>query len=78
MLDQILSYIPMAFQWASSQYPVVSSILGVMGSLVVLATVYVKLTPSQKDDAALAELESKPVLKKLEDMLVSFSLISKK
>jgi hypothetical protein len=49
-----------------------------MGSLVVLATVYVKLTPSQKDDAALAELESKPVLKKLEDMLVSFSLISKK
>lgn len=78
MLEQILSYFPMAVQWASSQYPFVVTILGAVGSLCVVATAYVKFTPSQSDDAALAELETKGWFKVLKETFERFSLISRK
>ena len=36
--------------------------LSALGALVVLGTVYVKLTPSKGDDAQLAKLQAMPVL----------------
>lgn len=78
MLDQILNYIPMVVQWGASQYPAVMFAISAAGSLMVLATVYVKFTPSQADDAALEELEKKSWFKMLKESFERFSLISRK
>lgn len=53
-------------------------VLSALGALVVLGGVYVKLTPSKKDDDALAKLEASPVLGLLLRVLVRFSPIARK
>jgi hypothetical protein len=53
-------------------------LLSALGSLVVLGTVYVKLTPSKADDEKLAKLESTPVLGLILQTLVKFSPIARK
>lgn len=58
--------------------PVVNLVLVILGSLVVLASVYVKLTPSQDDDAWFAKMEAVPVLGDVIKFVLKFSVISRK
>jgi Na+-transporting NADH:ubiquinone oxidoreductase subunit NqrC len=64
--------------WVNSIHPIAHIVLLVLGSLVVVATVYVKLTPSLEDDAMLAKLEAMPVVGALLKALMSFSVIQRK
>jgi hypothetical protein len=61
-----------------SQSDIVLYVLTALGTLVVLGTVYVKLTPTKKDDEQLSKLESSPVLGTILKILVKFSPISRK
>lgn len=63
---------------AADKFPWVLMIFSILGMLVVLGTVVVKLTPSQKDDEFLAKLEAYPVLGAILKYLVAFSPIQKK
>jgi len=65
-------------QWLAGLHPVVHVVLVVLGSLVVLGGVYVKLTPTQSDDAWFAKLEAIPVLGALLRALVKFSPVARK
>lgn len=58
--------------------PVLQVILVILGSLVVLASTYVKLTPTQDDDAWFAKVEAVPVLGDVIKFLLKFSAISRK
>lgn len=49
-----------------------------LGSLVVLASAYVKVTPSQEDDAWFAKLEAIPVLGNFIQFVLRFSAIQRK
>ncbi|QDP68081.1 MAG: hypothetical protein Unbinned5081contig1003_13 [Prokaryotic dsDNA virus sp.] len=60
------------------QYPVLLKILSAIGTIVVLATSYVFISPSKKDDEKLDELLKKPLAKKIHDFFIKFSVISKK
>ena len=60
------------------KYPIVSTILMVLGSLVVLAQIIVPLTPTKKDDKILEDIKGKPWLKSLLDFFVSFAVFQKK
>lgn len=62
----------------AGKVPFVASALMVMGSLNVLATLIVGLTPTKKDDELLAKLEAIPVLGKIWSAFKAFSLIQKK
>lgn len=57
---------------------VVGYVLMGLGTLVVLAYAYVKVTPSQDDDAWFAKLEAMPVLGDLLKFLMKFSPVSRK
>ena len=70
-LSFILSYL-------NSIHPIAHLVLVILGSLVVLATAYVKLTPSVEDDAALARIEGAPVIGVLIRGLMSFSVVQRK
>lgn len=61
-----------------AKFPAVSLILGVLGTLLVVAQVVVVLTPTKKDDEALAKAEGIPVLGSLLVLLKSFALLQKK
>lgn len=58
--------------------PVLKTVLVVLGSLVVVATVLVKITPSQEDDALLVKLKAVPILGALLTALEKFSVLSRK
>lgn len=58
--------------------PVAGVILQVLGSLVVLSSVVVALTPSQDDDAFLVRIKAIPVLGALVVALERFSVVSRK
>lgn len=60
------------------QYPILASVLAVLGSLVVVGTVYVKITPSKTDDAWFDKLEAIPLVGTVLKLLVSFSPIERK
>lgn len=53
-------------------------VLVALGALVVLGLAYVKITPTQDDDAWFSKLESIPILGSLLKFLVSFSPIQRK
>ena len=58
--------------------PIVSTILTVLGSLVVAGTIYIRLTPTQDDDAWLIKQENKPIIGQLLAALRKFSVIERK
>lgn len=58
--------------------PVVSYVLMGLGSVLVVASVYVKATPSLADDEKLAELHTKPFIGPLLKALEKFSLFNRK
>lgn len=58
--------------------PVAKIILEILGSLVIIATVVVKLTPSQGDDAFLEKVKVIPVLGDVLRAIEKFSVISRK
>jgi hypothetical protein len=64
--------------WVNSIHPIAHLVLVILGSLVVLATIYVKLTPSVDDDAMLAKIEAMPVIGSLLNGLMAFSVIQRK
>lgn len=53
-------------------------VLALLGALVVLGAAYVKLTPSQSDDAWWSKLEAMPVLGVVLKVLVRFSPLARK
>jgi hypothetical protein len=61
-----------------AKFPVLSLVLGGLGTLLVLAQVVVLVTPTKKDDEALAKAEGVPVLGSLLVLLKSFALVQKK
>lgn len=61
-----------------SKYPSINYVLLTLGSLVVIMSVVVKLTPSKKDDAILDKVESNAFGKKVLEFLKRFSLFSGK
>jgi len=64
--------------WLSALNPIVNIVLVVLGSLVVLGGAYVKLTPSQADDAWFDKLEAVPVLGAILKGLMAFSPVQRK
>lgn len=64
--------------WLSSLSPIVPIVLSILGSLLVIGTVYVALTPSQADDAWLAKVEAYPVIGTLIQALIKCSVIQRK
>lgn len=76
MLDSVI--LDQAVQWINAHAPawlLLSN--GILGSLVVLGSMYVAASPSKKDDAWLAKLESVPVLGLVLKVVKSFSFIKK-
>jgi len=69
-MDLILSLI--------TKYPILNSILMLLGTLVVIGQTYVALTPSLSDDAWLAKVEDMPGIGHLLSMLVAFAPIERK
>ena len=57
--------------------PYVQYVLMGLGTLVILAGVYVKLTPNTNDDAFLLSLEEKPIIGDLLKALMRFSPIER-
>lgn len=64
--------------WVQTVSPIVSYVLMALGGLVVLGATYVKLTPTQDDDAWFAKLEAIPILGTLLQALVAFSPFQRK
>lgn len=58
--------------------PFGKTVLMALGGLVVAGGVYVKLTPTQADDAWYAKLESMPIVGGFFKALVKFSPLSRK
>ncbi len=58
--------------------PFMAVVLQVLGSLVVVASVLVKLTPSQSDDALIERAKAIPVLGSLIVALERFSVFARK
>jgi hypothetical protein len=68
----------MVLDWLVQKLPVLPLILGVLGSLVVVATALVAVTPNQDDDALLAKIKAIPVLGSILVALEKFSVIQRK
>ena len=64
--------------WLSGINPIAHAVLVILGALVILGGVYVKLTPTQKDDAWFAKIEAVPVIGAIIKGLVAFSPIQRK
>jgi hypothetical protein len=60
------------------KFPVVGLVLMILGSLVVLATAYVKATKSLADDEKLAKAMAHPILGKIIGAVAAFSVIQLK
>lgn len=58
--------------------PVAALIVGILGTLVVIAQVIIPMTPSKSDDAAWDKVKSVPVLGALISALTNFAVIQKK
>lgn len=58
--------------------PVARVVLEVLGSLVVIGTIVVSLTPSQDDDAVLERLKAVPILGSLILAVERFSIVVRK
>lgn len=58
--------------------PLVALIVGVLGTLVVIAQVIIPLTPSKSDDAAWEKIKGIPVLGAALSALTKFAVIQKK
>lgn len=66
------------FNWLGQLHPIVNLVLNILGTLVVLATVYVKLTPNKEDDAWFKKLESLPVVGPIIHTIMNFSYVQRK
>lgn len=60
------------------KFPVVSTVLLILGALVVLAQVVVVLTPTKKDDEILDKIQKNSIGGAVLDLLKSFSPFQKK
>jgi len=61
-----------------TNYPIVVTILSILGSLVIIMTVVAPLTKTTKDDQIIQKIESNSLWKSVWDFLKKFSLIQKK
>jgi len=64
--------------WVKGLGPVVMYVLAALGSLLVIMSAVVKLTPSQDDDAFLNKVKAIPLLGSLLIALEKFSVVSRK
>jgi len=64
--------------WLVLQAPVAGTVLMILGGLVVVGTLYVRLTPNLEDDAFLAKLEAMPILGDILKVIVRFSPFQRK
>ena len=60
------------------RFPIIGSVLTVLGMLVVLGQAYVAITPTQNDDAWFAKLEAIPLLGAIIKFAASFAPIQRK
>lgn len=60
------------------QFPIVGTILVVLGALVVIGQFIIALTPTRKDDEILESLKKKPFYGLVIDFLASFAPFAKK
>lgn len=58
--------------------PVAKIVLQILGALVVLGYAYVKITPTESDDAWFAKIEGIPLVGSLLKALTNFSPVSRK
>jgi hypothetical protein len=65
-------------QMLVTQFPWLMVVLSILGAIVVAAQAIVLITPSTKDDEALAALEAKPLIKKILDAIKAFAPFQKK
>lgn len=73
-MEQVLEYLIGLVQG----HPVGALVLAALGSLVVIATVVIKLTPTQSDDAWLSKMMTNKWVGPLFNALEKFSLVKKK
>ena len=76
-IDEIVSKITQfaaSFSWG----PIVLLVLGLLGSMCVLATLVVAATPTKTDDEMLEKIENGGISGLIWKVLVSFSIIRKK
>jgi hypothetical protein len=62
----------------AGKYPMVAGVLALLGILVVVGQVVVVLTPTKKDDEALAKWEQIPFVGSLLKVIAKFAPIQKK
>lgn len=74
MEDQVLEVVMKLVGFS----PVVALIVGILGTLVVIAQVIIPLTPTKKDDEAWEKIKGIPVLGQLLSILTNFAVIQKK
>lgn len=61
-----------------SKYPMITMVLGILGTLMVAAQAIVLITPTKKDDEFVDGLMKKAFIKKIFDLLISFAPFKKK
>jgi hypothetical protein len=61
-----------------AKFPVLSLVLGVLGTLVVVGQAVVVMTPSKADDAAWEKIKAIPFLGKFVEALTAFAFVQKK
>lgn len=76
-MDIINSFIENAVLYLANQYPLASAGLIIVGTLTTSVSAIVKITPTKKDDAFLADVKS-GTLGKVLDFFERFSAIRKK
>jgi len=58
-------------------YPLLGTILMVLGMIMFVAQIIIPITKTKKDDKVLAKINKKPWLKKLWDFFLSFAPVQK-
>lgn len=70
--------VAMLLHYLAAQFPLMGSVLVILGLLVVVGQAVVVITPSKKDDEAWAKLKALPLIGPLLDALSAFAPLQKK
>ncbi len=65
-------------QMLITKFPIIFYILTGLGTIVVLAQIYIAMTPTQKDDLWYSKIESIPVIKYIIEIFIRFAPIQRK
>jgi len=68
----------MILYWLNGLNPIVHLVLVVLGTLVVLATAYVKAFPNTRVGTIIAKIEEMPIVGSLLKALMAFSIVQRK